>query len=103
MGMFQFEQRYSCPVCGASTTRKENMNSQTSHRVGACNVCGYERKTKPPRTRNAIALSYLTIPSGAKPREGIQRLAENANIPTSEAADVLNPKTDTTLTDIEHA
>ena len=101
MGMFQFENTYSCPVCGASTTKKENVNSRSVYEVGQCLVCGYERESKPSRTRNALSVTYLSIPSGATPREGVKRLAENAKVSISQAADILNPNSETTLADIQ--
>lgn len=77
------------------------MNSRTTHRVGSCLVCGYEREFMPSRTRNAVSISYLSIPSGATPRKGVQLLAENADISIPQAADILNPETDTTLSDVK--
>lgn len=76
------------------------MNSKTSYRVGECNVCGYERDSKPSHTRNAISVSYISIPSKASPRKGVKQLAENAGIPIEDAADVLNPNTNTSLSDV---
>jgi len=102
MGMFQHERTYSCPVCGASTTRTQNTNSKSTYRVGQCQVCGYERESKPSRTRNAISVSYISIPSSKTPRKGISLLADNADIPLARAADVLDSDTDTTLEDVQN-
>ena len=77
------------------------MNASISaYKVGACNVCEYERMNRSGRTRNAIKVSYVTIPESAEPREGIVLLAENAGISQAEATDVLNPDKDTRLNDI---
>jgi len=99
MGMYQHEQSYTCPVCGASTTKEVNTTSKQTYNIGGCSVCGYERDNKPSHTRNKLPITYLTIPEQATPREGVQYLADNAGIPLSEAASILNPETDDALND----
>ena len=99
MGMFQHERLYTCPVCGVGTTKEVSTTSKQTYRVGACRVCSYERENKPSHTRNKMSVTYITIPEQATPREGVQRLAENADIPLSEAASILDPETDDTLED----
>ena len=105
MGMFSAETTttHICPVCDASTshTREQNMNSNgLGVKIGNCNVCGWERESKPTHTRNAIGLKYISVPKSSTPRKGIQILSENANISISTAADILNSDTETTFDDI---
>lgn len=106
MGMFSIEQTrtYTCPVCSASTSREET-NSMSGNtkvtRLGSCGVCGWSR-AEVDHTRNKLKVkSHVNIPSSAEPREGIQKLAENAGISIPDAADVLNNSIETTLSDIQ--
>ena len=99
MGMYQDERSYTCPVCGAGITKEVSTTAKQTYRVGTCSVCGYERDSKPSHTRNKFPVTYITIPEQATPREGVQHLADNADISLSEAASILNPDTDDVFED----
>jgi hypothetical protein len=47
-----------------------------------------------------MPVSPVTIPSGAKPRRGVRLLVENSEVTVSQAVDVLDPDTETTLADV---
>ena len=70
--------------------------------LGSCDVCGWGT-SKPSHTSNAISLMYISVPESAEPREGVKILSENAEISISDAADVLDSKTETTLKEVQNA
>lgn len=105
MGMFQYDitTTLTCPRCDASmsVTRTHSQGANpASMRVGSCDVCGWDRDNKPPYISGPTQIIWKAIPESAEPRDGVQKLAANADISIPAAARVLDPDTDTTLDDV---